>query len=103
MIKKILLTNLLLSLNISAEVNQKQWIKAGHPSVEQASKSTDNQLVLAVGSFDPVNQELNFNKSLFTNTESSRYSIVQFESGKTDSLWLRNQGIKIVSYIGIKI
>jgi fibronectin type 3 domain-containing protein len=99
MIKKILIINLLLSWNLSAEITQKKLIEAGKPSVKQASKSTNNQLVLAVGSFDPLIEQLNFNKSSIPNIASSKYKIVQFETNKTDPQWLRSQGIKIVSYL----
>lgn len=78
---------------------EKILIEAGKPNIEEASQSTDNQLVLAVGAFDPLTERLDFSKIMVSDTKSSKYKIVQFFAGKADSQWLRKQGIKIVSYM----
>ncbi len=88
-----------LSLNIQAKSTDKFTVEALYPSIEQASKSTPNQLVLAVGTFDPLDEKLNFNKSKIPNKESSKYSIVQFNAGKADSQWLIDNGITVLSYM----
>lgn len=99
MIKKLILSSLIgLSVQTQAETD-KFVIEAGKPSIQQASQSTANQLVLSVGVFDPIHESLDFSKSKFIVKESSNYTIVQFEEGKTDSQWLRKNGIEIVSYL----
>jgi hypothetical protein len=88
-----------LSFQTQSITNEKFSIEAGRPSIAQASQSTANQLVLAVGAFDPIDESLNFNKSNLPYTESPKYSIVQFKEGKADSNWLKKNGITVVSYI----
>ncbi len=78
---------------------EKLLIDAGKPTNVNTTQSSDKQLVLAVGKFDPMTEKLDFSKTSILDTESSKYRIVQFSEGKADSQWLKKQGIKVVSYI----
>ncbi len=100
LIKKTLLSTLIgISLSSHAAISQKYNIPAKKPNTLQASKTSGNQLALAVGIFDPLEEKLDFSKSKTPVIESSKYSIVQFFDGKADSEWLRRKGIKVVSYL----
>ena len=100
MIKKLILSSLIgWSFQTQSEVSDKYVLEAGKPLVQQAEKSTANQLVLSVGVFDPLKETLDFSKSKIKRGESSKYSIVQFYEGKVDSLWLSKNGVEIVSYM----
>ncbi|MCF6287786.1 MAG: S8 family serine peptidase [Proteobacteria bacterium] len=100
MIKKILLSSLIgISLQAYAESMNKTIVEAGKPSVTSITNAQANNLILSVGVFDPVYEKLDFNKSEITHSESSNYTIVQFDAGKADSEWLRKQGIEVVSYL----
>ena len=83
MIKKLILSSLIgWSFQTQSEVSDKYVLEAGKPLVQQAEKSTANQLVLSVGVFDPLKETLDFSKSKIKRGESSKYSIVQFFSVK---------------------
>ena len=100
MIKKLLLSCLVgLSIQSQAENSDKYVVAAGKPTITQSSESTANQLVLSVGTFDPLDEQLDFSKSRIPSVESSKYSIIQFNEGKADSNWLRKNGIKVASYL----
>lgn len=99
-INRTILSSLIaISLSSNAALTEKFNIPAAKPSVQQSSKTTGNQLALAVGIFDPLDEKLVFNKSKGPSIESSKYLIVQFHDGKADSEWLRRQGINVVSYL----
>lgn len=87
------------TLQVQSETVDKFVIPAGKPSIKQASHSTANQLVLAVGSFDPIYESLDFSQSKILSKKSSKYTIIQFKEGKADSIWLQNQGIEVLSYL----
>ncbi|MCF6318976.1 MAG: hypothetical protein L3J83_06820 [Proteobacteria bacterium] len=99
--KFILIGSLGLSIQLHADIglSDKDIIKAGKPTIHQASQSTSNQLVLAVGSFDPLYETLDFSQSKLALKETSSYTIIQFKDGKADSSWLRKNGIQVVSYL----
>jgi hypothetical protein len=100
MFKKTILSIMIgTTIQVQAESADKYVLTAGTPSIKQASQSTANQLVLAVGSFDPLNETLDFSQSKIISKNNSKYSIVQFEAGKADSQWLQNQGIEVLSYL----
>jgi len=100
MIKKTLLVLLILNMTaVNSENQNKILIEAGQPSIQKASQSTDNQLVLSVGAFDPLIEKLDFSKTNILDKESSKYRIIQFEEGKADSQWLKKRGIQVLSYL----
>ena len=100
MINKALFISLILNISIAySEKSNKVLVSAGQPSIHKASQSTDNQLVLSVGSYDPLIEKLDFSKTNILDKESSKYRIVQFEEGKADSQWLKKRGIQVLAYL----
>ena len=77
----------------------KRLVEASKPTIYQTKTAGSNNLVLTVGTFDPLLEELDFNKLSLTNKWSKKYQIVQFDKGKTDPEWLQKNGFKIVSYM----
>ena len=55
-----------------------------------------NMLILATGSFDPLDQVLTFSEANIENLASQRYGIVQFEDKASDYQWLQNKGFDVI-------
>jgi hypothetical protein len=55
-----------------------------------------NQLILATGIFDPLNEVLDFTDTNLNNSASKRYGIIQFLDKKANSKWLKNKGFKVI-------
>ncbi|WP_179952288.1 S8 family serine peptidase [Marinicella rhabdoformis] len=63
-------------------------------SIKQAINN--NQLILATGIFDPKNQALNFQAVGLESIASKNYGIVQFNIGKANAQWLKQQGFEVI-------
>lgn len=100
MYKKFLICfSVLFSVLPAYALQSKIEIKAGFPNVSKIKSAPDNQLLLAVGSFDPLYEELDFTSTKILTKPSARYKIIQFHSGHADSEWLVKQGVKVLSYL----
>ncbi|MCF6319047.1 MAG: S8 family serine peptidase, partial [Proteobacteria bacterium] len=66
------------------------------PVLIKSALTNTNMLILATGSFDPKNQELNFSEVNVSNQASLRYGIVQFEDRAADFQWLQNKGFDVI-------
>jgi hypothetical protein len=98
-LKQLLVANSFLMCSLSGVCED--IIPAYQPSPSTIKKSLnqpigENLLMLATGSFDPLSQRLSFNKVGINNTQSNRYGIVQFYSGKADFHWLNAQGFVVI-------
>ncbi len=78
-----------------ANAAPKPAFKQSPDSIKNAI-ANKNSLILATGSFDPVNQVLSFSEVNITNQPSKRYGIVQFEEKASDFQWLQNKGFNVI-------
>jgi len=62
--------------------------------IRQAVNS--QQLILAVGIFDPLTEHLDFQASGLTSTPSVKYGLVQFNPGQQNAQWLKKQGFEVI-------
>ena len=56
----------------------------------------NNQLILSTGIFDPKNQALNFQAVGVDSVASKNYGIIQFNIGKANANWLKEQGFEVI-------
>lgn len=100
MLTKILINFSILLFSITAAaVEDKIKIPAANPSVKQIRNAGTNQLLLSVGSFDPLTEELDFSTLKFSGKPSEKYKIIQFHDTEVDTEWLIKQGVSILSYL----
>ena len=77
-----------------AEIESVNSIQPMPEQIKQAINSND--LVLAVGIFDPKHESLNFQNRGLNQIASQNYGIVQFEAGKHDFEWLAKHDFKVI-------
>ena len=72
-----------------------QAFKQTAQTVKQ-SLSNPNNLILATGSFNPKQQELDFSSKGIAAISSQNYGIVQFNAKKSDYNWLQKNGFQVL-------
>jgi hypothetical protein len=94
-LKSTLITTVLLMISIITFAENIQ-VHQQTPELIKNAISDKNLLILATGSFDPVDQQLDFSGVQINNLNSNKYEIVQFYDKKTDFNWLQNRGFKVL-------
>ncbi len=83
--------------SIYAAQAQIEAIQQHQPTDVQINQSINsNDLILAVGIFDPKHQQLQFQNSGISSSPSRDYGIVQFHAGHSDFKWLQANGFDVI-------
>ena len=87
----------LMLTSITATQAEIESVSSTQPIPEQIKQAINsNDLVLAVGIFDPKHQSLDFHNRGISQVASQNYGIVQFEAGKSDFQWLEKHQFKVI-------
>ena len=98
MVNKFLKSSVVLALlGVLSSANAEQVVatKQSAESVKNAL-SNQNNLILAVGAFDPKFDQLDFSNTGLSNLSLNNYGIVQFNDRKADFNWLQKKGFKVL-------
>ncbi len=91
------LTGALMLSSVYTAQAQIEAVTQHRPTDAQINQSINsNELILAVGVFDPKHQQLQFQNNGITNLASRHYGIVQFHAGKSDFRWLQDNGFLVI-------
>ena len=98
MVNKFLKSSVVLALlGVLSSANAEQVVatKQSAESVKNAL-SNQNNLILAVGVFDPKFDQLDFSNTGLSNLSLNNYGIVQFNDRKADFNWLQKKGFRVL-------